>query len=108
MVTWEDLGMIERKNQKYNIPPFWPIHIDQSTQQTLIEQFQKSIYPIWKSIEHRLTKDGDWNEVDLLHKQDWAIYDSGNRVNRLFIPIEQLRKAEKKDRMASQFKEAME
>ncbi len=78
-----------------------------------MDNFSREIYPLWKSIEDRDLKAEEklsmseinapgqlLFDVKTTHKQDKAIYDSGNKPSRIVIPPDFRKKSAASDKFS--------
>lgn len=89
---------------------FYPKEMLPGEQNSSMENFRRSIFPLWKSIEERDNKaelkmtDAEiysqrvLMEIPTTHKQDRSIYDSGNKPSRIVIPADFRKKAAASDK----------
>ena len=60
--------------------------------------FQRAIYPIWASIENKTKASADWDETDMIHKIDIAVFNCGEKPGRLAASdISRMKKSEEQN-----------
>lgn len=78
--------LIQYNQARYMIRPFWPRGVTTAMQEERMREFERRIYPIWKSIfEHDGAADAEGpgiQEMESLHKADMAIFNSGSKPDR--------------------------
>ena len=80
--------------------PFWIGKIEESEKSNRIANFIQLIYPVWCGIEKRweetFNSGKSESELEILHRIDWAIAESGHKVDRMasYTPTEKIKKAD--------------
>ena len=78
---WRDLGYILEMQDRNQLIPYWPRNLEESERSARMTQWERRVFPIWKGIQGRQGEDA--SEIELLHRQDRAIFDSGIRPDRV-------------------------
>lgn len=107
-----DLNRIKAAMTRIFPNGFYPKEMLPGEQESSMENFRRQIFPLWKSIEERdnkaeakLTLDEVaalkvLMEVTTTHKQDRAIYESGEKPSRIVIPADFRKKAAASDKFS--------
>lgn len=92
--TWEDEAKIASITSRLNPSGYWPKEMLEGERTASMADFEHKIYPIWMGIEKKdhdaealMTPDQAGAtpvmlECLTMHRQDWAIYDSGEKPRR--------------------------
>lgn len=94
---------------RFQLSPFWPDSVPTEEQAPRIDAFKRAIYPIWGKIESDWTRKQTGTETSMIHKCDLAIFQSGHKVDRLYLgDIRSIRqKAARAQKYGNQFADAM-
>lgn len=105
--TW-DLGFIERMAVIHQLSPFWPATVPEAERKVRMDQWKRAIYPIWRGLTVRaypgagedFSLEGCFDDTDLLHRADIAIYRSGLQPMQRGISGAAQRAAESRGKVA--------
>lgn len=83
-------ALFQEMQRNHQLIPFWPPRMPLGAQENAMRDFEREIFPIWASIKARndqrdkaAADSKDFvREIETLHTQDIAIFDSGKRPNR--------------------------
>jgi hypothetical protein len=101
LVMLTDIYFIESMQPKYQLVPYW-IDLEPATAELRMDLFERQIYPIWAALQWK-NQDDKRGDIEILHAQDLAIYDSGFKPDRLGSDS----KREFKKKVSAQFSEVM-
>ena len=110
------MDWMRRMDDRYMMSPFWPEKMDEGAKANEIREFERRIYPIWKSIFEK-SRRADENakssaefipEHATMHKCDIAIHRSGIKPDRVFIGQRDMEKLRAKEAMGQKFVQTYE
>ena len=106
--------MLRSTTDRISVGGYWPSNMPEADRAMQMENFARSIYPIWRGIEDRdIASDSkpDWTkglilaECVTLHKQDWVIYNSGIKPAKIHLTQEDMSKLRRKEASVTKMRE---
>lgn len=103
--TWMGLQIISQAMNRLNPSGYWPKNLTESERELRITNFERNIYPIWRSIEENDLKSNNaltmkeveapgqvMFECSTLHRQDLGIRARGGRPDTSIVASSDFRK----------------